>query len=159
MEREKTSNVAKSDEPRTPEEVTDFNDRVWDMVLRKIHVVAFYVFLQIVLVSFFQTHPAYRNWRFWVYTGQFLGAWCVFYDTLLRDMGFRAHGGLVLMFLSVIALVPVLVHDPRAWDDSQVRGLLLSQIVPGIFLWGVTLVRWRILKSRYLEARREGLVP
>ncbi len=159
MDLEKTSNAAKSDEPRTPDEVTDFNDRVWDMVLRKVHVVALYVFLQIVLVSFFQTHPAYRGWRIWVYTGQFLGAWCVFYGTLLRDMGFRANGGMVLMGLTVLALVPAAFMDPRSWDDFRVQVFLLCQIIPSVFLWGVTLVRWRILKTRYLAAQKEGLLP
>ncbi len=159
MTYEETSKSPKSDVPRTREEVTDFNDRVWDMVLRKIHVVAFYVLVQIVLVSFFQTHPAMYAWGAELYVGQFLGAWTVFYGTLLRDMGFRSYSGGVLMTLGVLSLLPPLFTDPLAWSDKAVHGIMLLQVVPGTLLWALTLYRWRILKRQYLAAQKEGVLP
>ncbi len=159
MTYEETSKSSKSDVPRTREEVTDFNDRVWDMVLRKIHVVAFYVLVQIVLVSFFQTHPAMYSWGTELYLGQFLGAWTVFYGTLLRDMGFRSYSGGLLMALGVLSLLPPLFTDPLAWSDRAVHGILLLQVVPGTLLWALTLYRWRILKRQYLAAQEEGVLP
>ena len=159
MTTEKTHNPSNPDEARTPEEVTDFNDRVWDMVLRKIHVVALYVLLQIVMVSLFQTHPAYRSWTGWVYVGQFFGAWTVFYGTLLRDMGFRCRSGFVLFILTVLSLVAAGLTDPRAWSDGWVRGLLAIHMGASVLLWCVTIVRWRILKRQFLKAQSEGILP
>ncbi len=159
MSIDETTNPSKPHEARTPTEVTDFNDRVWDMVLRKIHVVALFVFLQIVLVSFFQIHPAYRAWSGWVYGGQFFGAWTVFYGTLLRDMGFRSQSGFLLFAVVGVGLLLALISDPLAWSDGQVRALFLGQIVAALALWLVTMLRWRILKGQFLKAQEKGMLP
>ena len=145
MTTDETAKTTKPSDARTREEVEEYNDQVWDMVLRKVHVVALYVFLQIVLISFFQTHPVYRSWSGWVFVGQFLGAWTVFYGTLLREMGFRCRSGAILIAIGALSLIPAVVGDPMAWSDANVQRMLLAQSLPGALLWGLTLFRWRIL--------------
>lgn len=159
MTTDKTRKASNPDEARTPEEVAEYNDQVWDMVLRKIHVVALYVLLQIVLISLFQTHPAYEAWSMWIYGGQFLGAWTVFYGTLLRDMGFRCWSGMILIALAGASVTIASLSDCLGWSDAAVQRLFLVQLIAAAGLWALTLYRWRILKKQYLKARDEGLVP
>ncbi|MFT7616473.1 MAG: hypothetical protein ACI97A_000095 [Planctomycetota bacterium] len=155
---DETAKTTKPADVRTPEEVEEYNDQVWDMVFRKVHVVALYVFLQIVLVSFFQTHAAYRSWSGWVFVGQFLGAWTVFYGTLLREMGFRSRSGAILIVIGAISIIPAAVGEPMGWSDATVQRILLAQSLPGALLWGLTLFRWRILKRQYLAAQAQGII-
>lgn len=158
MTSDKTARKSISNEVRSSDEVEEYNDQVWDMVLRKVHVVALYVLLQVILVSYFQTHPAYRSWATWAFVGQFFGAWTVFYGTLLREMGFRCLSGLILIAIAVISLVPIVFGDPLAWSDVAVQRILLIQSVPGLMLWALTFFRWRILKRQYLAAQAEGAI-
>ncbi len=137
--------------PRTPTEVTEFNDRVWDMVLHLVHPVALFVVLQVVFASRFAGHEGVQGWSFPVYVLQFLGAWTVFYSTLLRDMGFVSRVGAVLCLWAafVLGVSYVVAWDPYALSAFGARGLFAAMLLPLLPVWAYTLLRWRRLKARH----------
>ncbi len=138
---------------RTPDESEEFNERVWDMVLHLAHPGFLYVVFQIMIITRLGAHPIVREYDLLIYLAQFLGAWTVFYTTLLRDMGLRSRSGTVLALLAMVgaAAVYFLVPDPRRVSDEIVSIFLLVQLVPAVLLWIWTIVYWRRQKARHLQ--------
>ena len=147
------------DGPRDGErvrEVREKDNRVWDMVLHQIHPTFIYVLLQLVILShlgrsaaidaFGPLHPLSLA----VYGMQFLGAWAVFYTTLLRDMQLQAPEGTLLLLwaLAGAALQYLVVPNPSRADDGLVWTYLGIETLPGGVLWITTMRRWRRARRR-----------
>lgn len=136
---------------RNSQEVEDYNDQVWDMVLYQVHPVMIFVVLQVILVSQFQLHPEFAKLSIWVYLSQFLGAWAVLYATFLRQMGFRSYTVLGLVASSALALAYVFfgAGEVLNWSPEQMRSFWIAAELPGIlaFLW--VLPRWWRLKRQH----------
>ena len=134
--------------PRSPEEVREYNDRVWDMVLYKVNPVAIFVLLQINLFSRYTGHPALGGGLgFFVFGAQFLGAWSVLQGTLLREMGYVSLTPLLLAIWTLAGLLASFVlGDPLALETEGLRLGIVAYLVPILIVWAATLLRWRRLK-------------
>ncbi len=121
------------------------------MVLHLVHPGALFVVLQVVFASRFSGHEGIQGWSLAIYALQFLGAWAVFYSTLLRDMGFVSRGGVGLCLWSalILALSYAVAWDPHALDPAGVRGLFGAMLAPLLPVWAFTFLRWRRLKARH----------
>ncbi len=145
--------LKRSDESnlRNSQEVEDYNDQVWDMVLYQVHPVMIFVVLQVILVAQFQLHPEFEKLSLWVYLSQFFGAWAVLYGTFLRQMGFRSYTVLTLVACSALALIYSYfgAGDILNWSPEHLRRFWLIAEAPGIlaFLW--VLPRWLRLKRQH----------
>lgn len=144
--------------PRRPDEVREYNDRVWDMVLYLVTPVFLYVTVQILIISRFGPHPLFRRGQLLIFPLQFLGAWALFYATLLRDMGFRSYAGPVLGVTALLGLAAqfVIFPDPLAASDSAVAAFLAVQLIPAALCWLTTFARWTRLKRRHLDPEGTG---
>ena len=123
------------------------------MVLHLVHPVALFVVLQVVFASRFVGHEGIQGWSLPVYVLQFLGAWAVFYSTLLRDMGFvsRAGAALCLWAALVLGVSYIVARDPYALPTSVVQGLFAAMLSPLLPIWAFTFQRWRRLKARHTQ--------
>ena len=139
--------------PRSPEEVADYDRGVWDMVQHLVHPVAIYVVLQIVMFSGWMNHPSLDGPEAILFVLQFLGAWAVFYGTLLRDMGFESLAplGLTAVAMGGAAWQFFLIEDPLLASGRGAAAFWAVQLVPAAVTWAWTFVRWRRLKSRWLR--------
>lgn len=132
--------------------------QVWDMVLNLLHPAFLYVLFQVMIMTHMADAPVLQGLRglspelLGACVIQFLGAWAVFYTTLLRDMGFRSPEGTVLLLAAFLGagLQYVLFPDPDAAEPARVQLFLGAQLVLAAVLWPVTLLRWRRLKRREL---------
>jgi hypothetical protein len=138
---------------RTPDESEKMNERVWDMVLHLAHPGFLYVVFQIIILTRFSAHPVVREYDLLIYAGQFLGAWTVFYTTLLRDMGMQSRAGTVLALLAMMGAIAshFFVPNPYFASDELVGAFLLVQLVPAVLLWTWTMIYWRREKARHLS--------
>jgi hypothetical protein len=149
---------------RDPAEVRQIHARVWDLVKHLVHPAALYVVLQLVVAGHLGENPALSDARhgshLWLvlFAGQFLGAWAVFYSTLLRDAGIRSYTALALVGLSAAGLAGqfLLFPDAAAMSRGWIRGAIAWHLVPAVVLWAVTMVRWQLLKRRLARLLREG---
>ncbi len=133
---------------RSPEEIREYNDRVWDMVLYKVNPVAIFVVLQIVLFSRYTGHPALGGGLgFLIFGAQFLGAWSVLQGTLLREMGYVSFTPLLLLVWSLAGLLTSFVlGDPLALETEGLRLGIVVYLAPVLIVWALTLRRWLRLK-------------
>lgn len=139
-----------SDIPRNAEEVRAYDRQVWDLVQHLVHPVALYVILEIVIWSRYADHPAVDGWGLVVFGGQFLGAWAVFYGTLLRDMDFRSYAPLALVVVALGGCVAMaFLPHPANTTEATVRLFLGAQLVPALMAWAITFRRWRMLKAQH----------
>ena len=142
-----------------PESTAQVERRVWDLALNLVHPALFYVVFQLVILDHFGRSPAlagkgpFEPSSLGLYTMQFLGAWTVFYTTLLRDMGYRSPWGTILLlsaFASVIAQYFV-IPSPSGASASAAWALLGIQMALAGAGWSLTMLRWTRLKRGWLE--------
>jgi cadmium resistance protein CadD (predicted permease) len=128
------------------------NERVWDMVLHLAHPGFLYVVFQVIILTRFSAHPVVRQYDLFIYVGQLLGAWTVFYTTLLRDMGLKSRAGTFLALLAMVGAVAshFLVTNPYHASDKFIVGFLLVQLIPAALLWIWTMIYWRREKARHM---------
>jgi len=149
---------------RDPAEVREVSSRVWDLVKHLVHPAALYVVLELVVAGHLGENPALSGARhgshLWLllFAGQFLGAWAVFYSTLLRDAGIRSYTALALTGLAAVGLAAqlVLFPDAGAMSLGWIRACFAWHLVPAVLLWAVTMVRWTRLKRRLARLLRAG---
>jgi hypothetical protein len=152
---------------RDPAEVRELHFRVWDLVKHLVHPAALYVVLELLVAGHLGENPALSSARhgshLWalLFAGQFLGAWAVFYSTLLRDAGIRSYTALALTGMAAFGLAAQLVAfpDPAAMSPGWIRLVLAWHLVPAVALWVVTMVRWTRLKrrlARLIDGERPG---
>jgi thioredoxin 1 len=141
---------------RRPESIRQMESRVWDMVLNLIHPAALYVLLQLLILNHFWSSAALGPYgplhpvSLAIYGLQFLGAWAVFYTTLLRDMGHHCPWGTVLCLAALVAVALQFVLFPKPEDSAaiQIWIFLAPQLVLAGLSWPLTYIRWRRLKAR-----------
>ncbi|MAG56800.1 MAG: hypothetical protein CMJ83_10955 [Planctomycetes bacterium] len=150
-----------------PETIAQINRRVWDMTLNLLHPAAFYVLFQLLIGDHFSQSPALAGRHvlhplsLLLYGFQFLGAWAVFYTTLLRDMGYRSAWGTILLLCALAGVILQFVVFPRPQDASAASSwaFIAVQLVLAAAGWGFTFRRWRRLKRRWQEPPVAGGAP
>ena len=147
-----------SREHRTPEETEAYNEGVWDLVLNLAHPGFLYVVFQVLILTRLGSHPVTRDYSWLIYGGQFLGAWTVFYTTLLRDMGLPSRAGTILALLALTSMVGVYVWlpDPYYITDREVQVVFGLQLIPAAVLWAWTMIYWRREKARFLKEQESS---
>ena len=149
------------------EETTqEVNRRVWDMALNLVHPALFYVLFQLVILDHLLESPAlaFRSVMdpaaLGLYGAQFLGAWTVFYATLMRDMGLGSSWGTILLLAAVAAVAAqyAVFPDPATASSAAVWWFLGVQILLSCTGWAMTMVRWQRGKRAWQEeaARAQG---
>ncbi len=144
-------------ERRTEIRTTD--DRVWDMVGNLLHPTALYVVLQLVILDHVSEVNPFRGQgplsplMLGCYATQFLGAWAVFYTTLLRDMKKPSRGGTLLLLGAVVAVLLQLVLPQAEALPAWVIWLLAgSQSLLALVIFPLTFLRWRKEKRAFERA-------
>jgi len=140
-----------------PEAVKEFNSRVWDLTLNLVHPAGLYVLLQMVIGDHMGKTPAFAGVELLhpqslaIYAAQFLGAWTVFYTTLLRDMGYRSSWGTVLLLaaLAGAATQYLIFPQPAQATDATTWAFLATQMGLAVVGWPLTMRRWRRLRRRH----------
>jgi hypothetical protein len=148
---------------RTPEEVRTYERNVWDLTRNLIHPAFLYVVLQVVLWCGLERHPAYQGFAlsFWdrtaIHAIQFLGAWGVFYGTMLRDMRFQTRVVTIVLWLAAVgAAVVWLLPVPEVPSVAHAQHwILFVELVAGFVGWVITLVTWFRAKAHH-SARDAG---
>lgn len=143
--------------------VDEYERRVWDMSRNLIHPAALYVLIQVVGLTRLTSHTVFHRadnawWEWGLFGASFLGAWAVFYSTLLRDAGFRSLTVTVLVPLSLLVLVAGWIALPGLDEMSagQAVGHALALAAPGPLAWGVTMLRWRAARREAAPLLAEG---
>lgn len=135
------------------------NDQVWDLTTHLVHPTLFYVVFQMLIRDHMGDHSSLRSLGFFHWKALaldfclFLGAWCVFYTTLLRDMAYKVSSGTVLLWTSLLGCAAqyLLFRDVEGMDSRTVSGFLLGHALLALVLWAATMVRWRRLKQEHLR--------
>jgi hypothetical protein len=149
--------------PRSPAEIREYEGKVWDLTRNLIHPAFLYVVLQVALWCALGRNPAFsgREPGFWAHTAihglQFLGAWGVFYGTLLRDMRLPTRTVTVVLWLAIAGTAAAWLW-PDAGSLEASRGLwvlLVIELAAGFAGWVITLGTWFRAKARH-AARAEG---
>ena len=151
-------------EPRNPGEIREFNDRVWDLTINLIHPTLIYLLMQLLVRDHWGDHPllADTGWAHPLQLGLdlllFLGAWCVFYCTLLLDMDYTAPWGTAILLTAVMCvtlqyLVFRSAEDAPDWAAWMILG---GQAALAGIGWTLTMIRWRRLKAAYERAQSTG---
>jgi hypothetical protein len=146
--------------PRNPAEVRAYERSVWDLTRNLIHPAFLYVVFQVALWCGLDRNPAFRGGAlsFWTRTGihalQFLGAWGVFYGTLLRDMRLQTRAVTVVLWLAALGALAVWIwpgaDSPGA--SGGLRAVLVAELAAGFAGWVVTIATWAAAKRRHAAA-------
>jgi hypothetical protein len=149
---------------RDPAEVREYEVRVWDLTRHLIHPAFLYVVLQVALWCGLERCPAFRGpgVSFWERTGihvlQFLGAWGIFYGTLLRDMRIRSIVPTIVLWLAAAGALAVWVwpdpERPEAW--LALRTLFAVELAAGFVGWFFVMVTWLRAKARHEQSEPGG---
>ncbi len=110
-----------------------------------------------------ERNPAFNAPKigFWIRTGihsiQFLGAWAVFYGTLLRDMLVATYTPTVVAWIALIGATAAWAWpEPRSETAGTAFWWIVSaQLLTGLAGWLPAMRRWRPLKARYLAEHPE----
>ena len=136
--------------------VAEYERRVWDMSRNLVHPAALYALVQVIGLTRLTSHAGFHQpttgwWEWALFLASFLGAWAVFYSTLLRDAGLRSLTVSVLVPLAVVTLAVSWIALPGLGDMTASQALWSSIALagPGPLAWIVTMLRWR-------KARREA---
>jgi hypothetical protein len=153
---------------RDAAEVREYESRVWDLTRHLIHPAFLYVVLQVVFWGGIERNPAFRGeaLSFWERSGihilQFVGAWGVFYGTLLRDMRVRTRAQTIVVWIAAVSTAGVwawpgaveIANAPALW------AVLAVNLVAGFVGWVVVMVTWRRAKSRHeVQSGNEAAPP
>lgn len=139
---------------------------VWDMAKNVVHVPAIYAVAQVVGLTRLLPHPWFQQpgaglWReIAVFVCGFLGAWAVFYSTLLRDAGLRSWTVTFLVPAAVLVAIALWAFFPPVDEMSATTALVGAALLagPGPVGWVVTMRRWRIERRRAADLL-EGARP
>ena len=134
----------------------EYEGRVWDMAKSVVHVPAIYAVAQVVGLTKLIAHPIFQQQGVGgvreaaAFLCSFLGAWAVFYSTLLRDAGLRSAAASVTVPLAVLAAIAVWAVFPATGEMTADQAWLATALLvaPGPVAWLVTMRRWRIEKRR-----------
>lgn len=158
-----TSGEPSESGPRNPEEIRALERRVWDMTRNLVHPAFLYVVFQVALWCGLERNPGFRGaaLSFWghasIHAIQFLGAWGVFYGTLLRDMRLPTRTVTIVLWLSVAGVAAVWLW-PAAGSPEATRALstiLFVELAAGLLGWIATMASWFSAKARH-AAREQG---
>ncbi len=142
--------------------IAQYDWRVRDMAKSVVHVPAIYALAQVAGLTKLLSHAVFQQpgsgaWlEAAAFLCGFLGAWAVFYSTLLRDAGLRSWTATFTVPAAVLAAIAVWALLPAVGAMSGAEALLGAALLcgPGPVAWIVTMIRWRIEKRRavaYLE--------
>jgi hypothetical protein len=155
--------VRPAEPQRSPGEIREYESKVWDLTRHLIHPAFLYVVFQVALWCGLERNPAFRGGAlsFWertaIHAAQFLGAWGVFYGTLLRDMAMKSRVPTIVLWIAAAGAAAVWVW-PGAVEVSAsagLRGLLAVELAAGLLGWVVVMVTWRRAKARHEQAAGE----
>jgi hypothetical protein len=143
---------------RSPDELRRYNDQVWDTVLHLANPVFIYVIAQVLIISHLSAHHVFRRFEWPIYGAQFLGAWAMFYSTLLRDYAYRSLAAPILGAVAIAGAASqyLLLPSPADARPAVLAVFLGVQLVPAVLLWCVTMALWRRAKRRALRDRPPG---
>jgi len=141
--------------PATGESLPETNRRVWDMVLNLVHPAFLYVLFELLIQSRLHEAPLLVDLgplslpALAIYLLQFLGAWAIFYTTLLRDMGERSPEGTWLLLTGFLgaALVYPLFPTPRSAASFAVGAYIGVQLLLAGTVWILVMRRWGRARS------------
>ena len=142
-----------------PESTEQVEYRVWDLALNLVHPALFYVVFQLVILDHLGRSPALAGKgplepaSLTLYTMQFLGAWAVFYTTLLRDMGYRSPWGTILLISGLASVIAqyFVIPNPAGATAAAAWTLLGIQMGLAGVGWTLTMVRWLRLKRGWVK--------
>ena len=147
--------------------VPEYERRVWDMTRHLVHPAFVYVVLQVVGIARLVGHPSfhdpgvglYREWG--LFLASFLGAWAVFYSTLLRTSGLRSLTVTFLVPAAALGLVAVWVAFPPVAEMTGTQLLVACAALagPGVVAWPVTMIRWRRARREVAHLLEEDPAP
>ena len=148
---------------RGPSEVREYEGRVWDLTKHLVHPAFLYVVFQVTLWCGIQRNPAFRGREpgFWIATLihalQFVGAWGVFYGTLLRDMRFQTRVVTIVLWIAAAgAAAAWLWPEPESIDTSPwFWGLLIVQLAAGLAGWAIVMIAWLRARSQHAVGESE----
>jgi hypothetical protein len=148
---------------RSPGEIREYEGRVWDLTRHLIHPAFLYVVFQVTLWCALERNPGFRgeSLSFWdrslIHALQFVGAWGVFYGTLLRDMRFQTRVVTVVLWLAAAGTAAAwLWPAPESADTGRAFWiLLLIELGAGILGWVLIMSAWMRAKARH-HARSAG---
>jgi hypothetical protein len=150
--------------PRSSDEVREYESRVWDLTKHLVHPAFLYVVFQVALWCALERNPAFRggDLSFWehaaIHAAQFVGAWGVFYGTLLRDMRFRTRVVTAVLWLAAAgAATAWLWPAPESVAASPgLWALLIAELAAGIIGWMIIMASWLRAKARHAAERPEA---
>jgi hypothetical protein len=144
---------------RSPEEVREYESRVWDLTRHLVHPAFFYVVCQVAMWCALEASPEFRSpalsflERTAIHGLQFLGAWAVFYGTLLRDMRRPTRiPTLMLWFAALGAVLPWIgPFLADAGNPGLLWALLGTQLAAGVAGWVAIMIVWRRAKAAFAK--------
>lgn len=139
------------------EPVREVDNRVWDLVHNLVHPAAIYVLLQLFILDRLSRTPLLHPFgplhpvSLAIYCAQFLGAWTVFYTTLLRDMGYGSVFGTLLLLWALLGaiLCPWILANAENAAEGRTAAFLGAQLLPAVISWPWQWQTWRKRKSEY----------
>jgi hypothetical protein len=148
--------------PRSPDEVRAYERSVWDLTRNLIHPAFLYVVFQVTLWCGIERNPGFRGaalsfWEHtWIHALQFLGAWGVFYGTLLRDMRFQTRTVTIVLWLAAAGAAAVWLWPGAGTPDATpaLRAILYVELAAGLVGWLVTIAAW--FRAKALHSARDG---
>jgi len=134
----------------------EYELRVWDMAKSVVHVPAIYAVAQVIGLTKLVGHPVFQEPTVGalreggVFVCSFLGAWAVFYSTLLRDAGLRSLTATILVPASILAAIAVWAVFPSVGEMTRAEAWWAAAALagPAPIAWVITMRRWRIEKRR-----------
>lgn len=148
--------------------VPEYERRVWDMSRNLVHPAALYALIEVVGLTRLTSHPAFHRvgsgawgpvrWEWALFLASFLGAWAVFYSTLLRDAGLRSRTVTLLVPAALLALLAGWLLLPAVADmsDAQALAAAAALAAPGPLAWIVTMARWRRARAEVRAVLADG---
>lgn len=141
------------------ESTADVDRRVWDLALNLVHPALFYVVFQLLILDHFGRSPALAGKgplepaSLALYAMQFLGAWTVFYTTLLRDMGYRSPWGTILLLTALASAIAqyFVIPNPSGATANAAWAFLGVQMALAGISWPLTIIRWLRLKRDWID--------
>ncbi len=136
--------------------MAEYETRVWDMAKSVVHIPAIYAVAQVVGLTKLVGHPLFQEpvigaWReTGVFLCSFLGAWAVFYSTLLRDAGLRSLAATILVPAAVLAAIAVWTLFPPVGEMTRIDAwwAVTALVGPAPLAWTLTMRTWRVEKRR-----------
>lgn len=135
-----------------------------DLARHLIHPAFLYVVFQVALWGALERNPAFRGavLSFWqravIHAIQFIGAWGVFYGTLLRDMQFQSRVVTVVLWLAAagVATAWLWPHPEAVAASPFLRAILMAELAAGIVGWLIIMATWLRAKARHAAQHTEA---